>query len=963
MLTHEDYTVGWISALPLEMRAARAVLEETHPTLPQRPTDSNSYILGAIGGHNVVISCLPYGVYGTTSAASVLTNMMASFPTLEFALMVGIGGGVPGTAVDVRLGDIVVSKPTGTYGGVVQYDYGKVVSGRGFQQTGTLNQPPQVLLTSIAQLQADRLAATTKEKPLCDILSRAFEQSPELKPGFASPGRDRDQLFAAGYRHVESKETCDMCDRNQIVTRSERDPSSEEPRVHYGLIASGNQVMKDAEIRDQLAKKFDIICFEMEAAGLMNQIPCLVIRGICDYSDSHKNKIWQGYAALTAAAYAKLLLSVVPGHSPSRAEKKKDLSAEEKACLRALVLTDPADDMNALKRRRGERVPGTCNWIIDTDDVRRWLGLIPETANTNRKSPADILWLFGNPGTGKSTIATAMVEELPKHPCFQRSKANNRTLAYFFCDSTIEERRTATAILRGLLYQLIQQRWELIRFVYSKYEERGDKLFTSFDALWNALVQIGRDSSSGEKYLLIDALDECEPESQDMLLAQINQAFDSERNSNSGIHFLITSRPYTEIGRYLGEYSHKDLASYPKVARDLQMFINRRLGEISKKNRYPESVTAEVSKILQEKAEGTFLWVGIACTELIPVRSRDAIKRLKALPQGLHSLYKNLLDTAFIAVSRRALTVAELADACERYNDEDNESRIAFTREDIEMCRLMIVVENGIVRLLHKSVKDFLLSARDGTLLDELKVHATLASRCIRHLIANGTDDAFLNYAVLHWPDHAVLAKNAFTIAPEQEAFFELTSKERDNWLSLYRRMRIFSGIPDGFSVFHVAAWWGIKEVARFALDCVGKRPDNHYYHDDEFRASNAGTPLQDAAKRGNLTVMTMLSHAREPGGVFAERIWVTAASNEENGGEILPFLLTESETNSFQIPEAVVYAAAANRGCGTAILSLLLQQSNLKFLVADMVRAAVKNPTNGKAIIQLYSSSYEPTE
>src|SRR5690606_20569016 len=81
--------------------------------------------------------------------------------------------------------------------------------------------------------------------------------------------------------------------------------------IHYGLIASGNQVMKDAFIRDKLAKEKDILCFEMEAAGLMNHFPCLVIRGICDYSDSHKNKEWQGYAAMTAAAYAKDLLSLV----------------------------------------------------------------------------------------------------------------------------------------------------------------------------------------------------------------------------------------------------------------------------------------------------------------------------------------------------------------------------------------------------------------------------------------------------------------------------------------------------------------------------------------------------------------------------------------------------------------------------------------------------------------------------
>ena len=83
--------------------------------------------------------------------------------------------------------------------------------------------------------------------------------------------------------------------------------------VHYGTIASGNCVMKNAEERDLVSSKFDgVLCFEMEAAGLMNNWPCLVIRGICDYSDSHKNKEWQPYAAATAAAYAKEILSVIP---------------------------------------------------------------------------------------------------------------------------------------------------------------------------------------------------------------------------------------------------------------------------------------------------------------------------------------------------------------------------------------------------------------------------------------------------------------------------------------------------------------------------------------------------------------------------------------------------------------------------------------------------------------------------
>ena len=89
---------------------------------------------------------------------------------------------------------------------------------------------------------------------------------------------------------------------------------SEDPLIHYGLIASGDQVMRHGATRERLRKELNVLCFEMEAAGLMDDFPCLVVRGICDYADSHKNKRWQGFAAATAAAYAKELLSVIPGN-------------------------------------------------------------------------------------------------------------------------------------------------------------------------------------------------------------------------------------------------------------------------------------------------------------------------------------------------------------------------------------------------------------------------------------------------------------------------------------------------------------------------------------------------------------------------------------------------------------------------------------------------------------------------
>ena len=102
------------------------------------------------------------------------------------------------------------------------------------------------------------------------------------------------------------------CDRSKTVKRRLRDDDDDNPAVHYGLIASADKLMKDAKLRDMFAKDYHILYFETEAAGLMNHFPCLVIRGICDYADSHKNKDWQGYAAMTAAAYAKDLLGCIP---------------------------------------------------------------------------------------------------------------------------------------------------------------------------------------------------------------------------------------------------------------------------------------------------------------------------------------------------------------------------------------------------------------------------------------------------------------------------------------------------------------------------------------------------------------------------------------------------------------------------------------------------------------------------
>ena len=313
-LPNDKYTVGWIAALPHEAIAAKAALDDFHGRKPstKHPSDQNSYILGRIGDHNVVISSLPGGVVGTTSATATAMHMLASFPSIRIGLMVGIGAGIPRIKKDrrtnkdrdlrdIRLGDVVVSQPAGTHGGVKQYDFGKAIAAGGFQPSGFLNSPPRALLNAVSVL---RQLHEGGESEMPAILNQILGNLNNATPSYECPGPELDRLFVATYNHPEDEETCEDCDEANEITRPDRPASSS--KLHCGVIASGNQVIKDPAVRDRLGN--DCICFEMEAAGLMNDFPCLVVRGICDYADTHKNDCWQRYAAAAAAACAKEIL-------------------------------------------------------------------------------------------------------------------------------------------------------------------------------------------------------------------------------------------------------------------------------------------------------------------------------------------------------------------------------------------------------------------------------------------------------------------------------------------------------------------------------------------------------------------------------------------------------------------------------------------------------------------------------
>jgi nucleoside phosphorylase len=240
--------------------------------------------------------------------------MRRSFEAIDIGLMVGIAGGAPSKKHDIRLGDVVVSQPMGQRGGVFHYGSGKMVQNKEFAAMGSLNSPPESLLTALLKLSSLHKISGHNIK---STVENMLQRRPRLKTEYQKPDLSTDVLYKSSFIHSNDDLSCaELCfhHKDEIVDRPTRDPKADDPMVHFGLIASGDQLMKDASIRDALIEKEDVLCFEMEAAGLMGRFPCLVIRGICDYSDTHKNKVWQGYAAATAAAYAKeLLVLALPG--------------------------------------------------------------------------------------------------------------------------------------------------------------------------------------------------------------------------------------------------------------------------------------------------------------------------------------------------------------------------------------------------------------------------------------------------------------------------------------------------------------------------------------------------------------------------------------------------------------------------------------------------------------------------
>ncbi|OOQ86219.1 vegetative incompatibility protein HET-E-1 [Penicillium brasilianum] len=603
-------------------------------------------------------------------------------------------------------------------------------------------------------------------------------------------------------------------------------------------------------------------------------------------------------------------------------------------CERALFVTDPYDDKQALKRKKGDHTTGTCEWILRTKELAVWLS--SEMADDPQKQANRVLWLHGNPGAGKSIMAIYLTEELPT--ALSNTDGDEATLAYFFCDSGFHTRRTATSIVRGLLYQLVRQHKRLLDYILPNYRSRGAKLFTSFDALWSIFMAMVADQSIGRTYCIIDALDECDHKSQQILLQQLEETFNS-RNPSPNVRILVTSRPYPEIRESLQIFPNKDLASFPERKGDIDLCIEERLNFLAKRKKYPNKVKEQVRKILRDKAEGTFLWVGLACEELKDIPSSRVISTLQDIPKGLQAIYKKLLKAAweqnetsgddlrrllsYVVVSSRPLTVSELCEACELHQDEEDfETRIQFTHENIDSCRLMVVIRDERVVLLHQSMKDYLLGASSGYFIQEPEAHARLAYRCVDFLIAqlystNHLHTGFMDYATFQWAHHARKSKSKSEAQCEQADFFQLVSPCRDAWL---QRIRSAPGLYHSAaksSIFHVAAVWSIAAIVDHVSELGSQETlleiSNHVVHVN-CSGDGGGLPLDRAAKPDYPNAVAALLSR---GGEVTARTAIAAAENWGQEKRVRVIFL-DRRGDQITITDEIVKAAPEIGGMGT---------------------------------------------
>ncbi|KAJ5660357.1 Pfs NACHT and Ankyrin domain protein [Penicillium longicatenatum] len=865
------YTIAWIASLPIERAAAGAMLDEEHAApigFNRHEADANIYKWGRVGEHNIVIASLAAGVYGITSAAATASGLLASLPSIRIGLLVGIGGGIarPDEDHDIRLGDVVVSQPYGTKGASA------TKTGDIRERNGFLGRPPLVLLNALSSIQAEH---ERKDSKIPCFLQEMLEKNPKMgkrtnqNPGYFHQGFDKDRLFKSSCDHVPGSD-CQGCDTTGEVQREPRDTT--EPDIHYGTIASGDTLIKDAAVRDQIVAEIgeDCICFEMEAAGLMNLFPCLVIRGICHYADSHINDRWQCYASATAAAYAKELLEHVPA-----AEVQ-----ETKRALEVLQLVQQQIDDVQQTTFATKTTIDSIRSELHTDKIRRWL--CPPDPSTNANDAMALhhegtgkwllespvfqswysgsnrhLWLHGLAGCGKTILSAAVLDHL--------AKKKDYLILNFFFDFSDTTKQTLDGMLRSLAFQLYQAGANSpahLHALFQAHQNGGTQ--PSMKTLFNAVSSMLE--VEGRVYIIIDALDESKTKD-DICLWIRHMMFKPELGH---VQLLYTSRPESEFLRHIPRLIGKEnciLIDSKSVNSDIQSWVTAQLSQRPDFTEKPlsQDLLQRIRKEVGEGADG--IWAFCQLDSLARCRHQAAMEEaLESLPPNLNETYRRMLISIpkeiandairllqFLVHCKRPLKLSEakevIATQIEKEPKGFDTNRRLFCETDIlDYCSglaTFVHADDKELHLAHFSVKEYLLGEAH---FDIMTASTSITKTCLAYLTYISTSGRNIEqkfpmarYAAEFWTDHAGLTQDSEDMVQVIVEFLE-TEATFQQWAYAYQPDKFWdnsSGSPEG-SRLNYACFVGLEASAK-AL--IGKGADVNAhggYYNNALQATSA---------------------------------------------------------------------------------------------------------------------------
>jgi hypothetical protein len=377
-------------------------------------------------------------------------------------------------------------------------------------------------------------------------------------------------------------------------------------------------------------------------------------------------------------------------------------------CVQDMRSTDPRDDKKRIEDTKGGLLADSYRWVLNNTIFQQW----------QRDPHSRLLWIKGDPGKGKTMLLCGIIDEL------QSSLPKTTLLAYFFCQATDSRVNSATAVLRGLLYMLVNQQPSLVSHVRKKHDHAGKALFEDANA-WVALTEIFmdvlQDTQLRSTYLVVDALDECVAD-----LPKLLHFIAKQSSASSRIEWIVSSRNWPEIEEQLEQAGHKARLSLElnveSVSAAVGVFIQHKVTQLAQQKNYDQQMQDTVLERLTANADGTFLWVALVCQELRATARRNVLKKLDTFPPGLVSLYERMMqqisvsDDAILCkqvlasatLVYRPITLQELVALTEPLEDLADEAEM---QEIIGLCGSFLTLREDTVYFVHQSAKDFLFAS------------------------------------------------------------------------------------------------------------------------------------------------------------------------------------------------------------------------------------------------------------